>query len=216
MKRRGFSVIELIIVLATVGLLASIFYGVYATKVLPSRHRESCRGKVRQLSLAIKQYLRDNNDTFPLYSSAGKHYGWADSIEPYFKESNLLQCSAEPTRPADGDGPKTRNYTDYFYNANLSGENEAALQYIASTAMLADAVPGDARHVSRGPIPKGSDTSRIVDLKGKPIGAATRHLGGANYALADGHVAWLKGSDANTTPTFRRTNGFLMWTFEIN
>jgi prepilin-type processing-associated H-X9-DG protein len=40
-------------------------------------------------------------------------------------------------------------------------------------------------------------------LANNNVGAATRHLDGANYCFADGHVKWLKGSDANTCPVMR-------------
>jgi len=203
-RRHGFTVIELVIGLATVGVLASICYSVFAAKILPPRHREQCQGNLRQIGLAIKQYLADNGDTFPVVSSGGKYYGWADSVEPYFKETGLLQCPAERTWPRDKDGATAKSYTDYLFNSNLSRQKGAWLQSPAIYVMLGDAVSGDARqHSDGGGGRLRHEIESLVNRYDVPVGAATRHLDGANYAFADGHVKWLRGTDAITTPALR-------------
>jgi len=203
MRRRGLTWIEVIVVLAAVGLLAALFTPVFV-RAQQNRQRTACQANLRAIGVAIKQYIADNRERFPPVNgnARAKTYGWADSIRSYLTDANTFQCPSDGTWPGSGDGPKSRNYVDYFYNPNLSGQYESSLQYIASTVMMADAVPGDARQASNGTIPGGSGVVFIANLKGRPIGAATRHLDGCNYAFADGHVKWLKGSDANTTPAF--------------
>jgi len=207
MKRRGFSTIELLVVLAIVTVLAAILMAVMNHRREEERQRRArnCGPNLRQIGVAIKQYLSDYDEKFPMVSVHNAPYGWADAVQPYVRDTQLFQCGANDAMPgpADFDGSDP-NYTDYFYNSRLAGHDESELQYIASTVILGDAVPGNARrHSTGGTVKSPGAIANLVDSSGEPIGAATRHLDGANYAFADGHVKWLKGSDANTTPAIR-------------
>lgn len=202
MKRRGFTWIELVVVLAIVLIIAAILFPIFARPKVGDR-RTPCSSNLRQVGLAIKQYTQDNNEFFPMVKGAGSSYGWADAIQPYMKSVQLLQCQSEPTRPMRADGPATPNYSDYFYNSRLDGQNGSALPYISNTVMLGDAVTGDARQHSTGGTAKIPGAASLVNRASTPIGAAMRHLDGAYYGFADGHIKWYKGSDANTSPQIK-------------
>jgi len=207
MRRRGFSGIESLLVFTVIAILAAVLIPVFL-RVRENSRRSNCQGTLKQIAAAIRLYTADSGEHFPEVNGIPKQkrYGWADSIVPYLKDANLLQCPSEPTWPAQGIGSKSTQYTDYFFNSNMSGQSESALQSIAGTVMSGDAKPGDSRRESNGgtnrPLQRGG-IERIVDRNGVPVGAAMRHLEGANYSFADGHVKWLKGSDDNTTPAIR-------------
>jgi prepilin-type processing-associated H-X9-DG protein/prepilin-type N-terminal cleavage/methylation domain-containing protein len=219
MKRRrgGFTLTELTVVLAVVLILASILVSAFARYVQPKRERTQCQTNLRHIALAIRQYMKDSGEEFPSVHGNKHAFGWGDAIQPYFKDTRVFQCPSESTWPAPGDGPKSKNYTDYFYNSNLSGQNYAALQYIANTIMLGDSITGDATRHSNGDSDRNTAAIQpLVDVANKAVGAATRHLDGANYAFADGHVKWLKGEDSNTCPAIRCGGCSANPTFAIN
>ena len=209
MKRRGFTWIELLVVLVLVVILAAILYPVFMRPNHPPG-RPACQQNIRQIGLAIKQYLSDYGERFPIITTGGSAYGWADACQPYVRNTQLFQCPSDtalPTAIFVGSDPNYTgtdpNFTDYFYNLHLSGVSESRIQYLAATIMLGDATPGDARqHSTGGPSGKPA-VAKLINRFGQPVGAATRHLDGANYTFADGHVKWLKGKDANTTPAIQ-------------
>jgi prepilin-type processing-associated H-X9-DG protein/prepilin-type N-terminal cleavage/methylation domain-containing protein len=205
MKRRGFTWIELVVVLGLVLLLATILFPIFAR----SRDGHSgrtpagmCQQTIRQMGLAIRQYLADYDEAFPIVTVGIEPFGWADACQPYVKNTQVLQCPSDTSQPPsppatnmNGSDPK---YTDYFYNSRLAGRYESDLAYIANTIMLGDAATGDARQHSDGGTSKQPGTASLVNRSGVPVGAAQRHLDGANYGFADGHVKWLQGSDSAT------------------
>jgi prepilin-type processing-associated H-X9-DG protein len=218
-RRRGFTWVELLVILAMVSFLAAVLSPIFIRRFHNSK-RTACQANVRAIALAIKMYLKDSVEHFPTVRSSNTAYGWAGSLQPYLKDVQILQCPSDTTWPDAGDGPKSRNYTDYFYNSNLSGRNESAVGAIASTIILGDAKPGDARRESNGGtnrLRRSDDIQRIVDRNGAAVGAAMRHLDGANYSFADGHVKWLKGSDSDTCPAIRLVPSSATWiSFDIN
>jgi len=216
MKRQGFTWIEFLLTLTAIVVLAAVLWPVFQRQ-RPEPNRNGCQQNIRQIGLAIKQYLGDHGESFPTVANGGPEYGWAGVALPYLRNANLFQCPNEEAYTSDGAIPIAPFFTDYFYNARLSGEKESALQYIASTIMLGDAIPGDARRHSTGGSNRAPNgTANLVDSGRRPVGAATRHLDGANYAFADGHVKWLKGSDANTVPAIRAdASGATAPTFSI-
>jgi len=214
-SRRGFTVLESLIAMAAVVVLAGVFVAVFRSKRLPPRYRDTCHGQMRLVGVTIQQYAADSDGYFPPVNGNAKSFGWADAIWRSPNGAKLLQCPADTTWPAAGDGPKSKNYSDYLYNATLSNKHEGALQAIASSVMLAESIPGDARQSSSGlPSLNGFNYS-LVDRAGAPIGAAIRHLDGSNYCFADGHVKWMKGSDNNNTPGVNLKYGSTSPTFSI-
>jgi len=201
MQRRGFSLIEVLVVLAAVLILSSVLVPVFAQSRDDSR--SLCQQNIRMIGLGIKQYVSDYDESFPIVRAETLPYGWADAIQPYVRNTQIFQCPGDkhkppsPTRGTDG------GYTDYFYNSQLSGVNEIELNFIAHTVMLGDAKPGNARRHSNGGADPKAGIAQLVNEEGDAVGTATRHEGGANYTFADGHVKWFKGSDANTCPIFK-------------
>ncbi len=90
---------------------------------------------------------------------------WVDEIMPYVKSEAIFY---DPSAPA---GEKW----SYAYNRTLSHQSLAALEDPAQTAMLFESTAG---------VKNASDTGQSVPRPG-------RHLGGTDYAQADGHVKWL-------------------------
>ncbi len=128
-KRSGFTLIELLVVIAIIAILAAILFPVFG-RARENARRTSCLSNQKQLGLGVLQYQQDYDEAFPLsvkYPSVGasvtaynqgQSIGWADSIQPYVKSTQMLQCPSDQFPPREL--PYQGGYSDYWYNALLS------------------------------------------------------------------------------------------------
>ncbi len=231
--KSAFTLIELLVVIAIIAILAAILFPVFA-RARENARRSSCQSNLKQIALGVIQYTQDYDERYPGYFYNQANY-WVAQIQPYLKSEQIYQCPSEPTTQGS---VTSGSYLDYFYNKQLTsysppvnaelGLNQAALPNVTLTVML-----GDFKSTSRSeqlpryfaPTENGSDCAGILGATPVPDGtncsdraaldrtAAVRHLEGANYAFADGHVKFYKPSSlygANTpfatsqnSPTFR-------------
>ncbi len=105
-SRAGFTVIELLAVLAIIGLLVSLILPAVMNAREAAR-RIGCENNLKQLGLAIQNY-HDLHQAFPMGCvSAETHnnpyrqdgYGWAVSLLPYLEQPGLYTAMAEPFIP---------------------------------------------------------------------------------------------------------------------
>ncbi|MBW3637626.1 MAG: DUF1559 domain-containing protein, partial [Armatimonadetes bacterium] len=83
--RRGFTLIELLVVIAIIAILAAILFPVFG-RARENARRSSCTSNLKQLGLAVLQYVQDNDGIYPSHARAtGTPVGWADSLGPYIK-----------------------------------------------------------------------------------------------------------------------------------
>jgi len=122
--------------------------------------------------------------------------------------------------------PYVPQYTDYYYNRQMNHINEATFDSASLTVMFGDGdgsvstnpYIGSSRYsytgcsattaVGGGPSNScgTSDSSHTTPTPTNTItdpdgNALARHLDGANYCFADGHVKWLKGEYDSATNT---------------
>src|SRR5215203_1740486 len=111
----GFTLIELLVVIAIIAILAAILFPMFA-RARENARRSSCQSNQKQLALAIKQYVQDYDEKLPPVAvNATTPYGWADAIQPYVKNEQILQCPSESTGPSGN--PTLVGFSDYFYNS---------------------------------------------------------------------------------------------------
>jgi general secretion pathway protein G len=87
------------------------------------------------------------------------------------------------------------NATHIFYNGNLSAFPSTELTRPAATLLTGDG--NDGREVADGTYNKTSLPAQWLNDYNSP---AYRHLGGANYGFADGHVKWLRPDEISSAP----------------
>lgn len=209
-RKNAFTLIELLVVIAIIAILAAILFPVFA-RARENARRASCQSNLKQIGLAVMQYTQDYDEKFPQAKveataskvTANNPYGWADALQPYVKSVQLFQCPSETEGPTDDPTSTAPGYSDYWYNVMLSGESQAAVAAVSQTVMNGDGNGNSSQYNSNGCIsaatglasPTGTQCTNLPQTI--HLGSTNmlgRHLDGANYSFADGHVKWLKGS----------------------
>jgi len=94
-SRAGFTLIELIVVIAIIGILVAILFPVFS-RVREKARQTKCRAHLMQLITALKEYRTDNGryPGAPYYDdSAGRYYGGFSELYPdYITDRDLLIC----------------------------------------------------------------------------------------------------------------------------
>jgi prepilin-type processing-associated H-X9-DG protein len=152
----------------------------------------SCQSNLKQVALALTQYQYDYDERYPAVAiSPTSPYGWADAIQPYLKDTRLLQCPKELFDSSQN--PYGRDYTDYWYNRNLSAVKSERLEVFSLILLAGEGNDGvdlnDARY-SKANLP----LAWLRD-QSKPC---WRHVDGASYVFVDGHVKHLRPEEVTT------------------
>jgi prepilin-type N-terminal cleavage/methylation domain-containing protein/prepilin-type processing-associated H-X9-DG protein len=121
-NRRAFTLIELLVVIAIIALLAAILFPVFAQAREKARE-VTCLSDVRQVGTAIKMYVQDYDETFPIFHAynftpppgqAG-HKGIEDELEPYTKNRDIFKCPNDSGGPGQkAERPTTNSYRDAY------------------------------------------------------------------------------------------------------
>lgn len=225
-ENRGFTLIELLVVIAIIAILAAILFPVFG-RARENARRASCQSNLKQISLGMAQYTQDYDEKWPSGTKGvgGVLFGqgWAGSIQPYLKSTQIFQCSSESSSATT---PLVQ--VSYIYNFTIPqmSPSLAALNGPAKSVVLAEvkgftAVVGDpleAGSTKFSPVGNGNvianDTSGGLTACNATVGYHTgniaegnpggcnadpaRHFDGSNIAFADGHVKWLKGRAIST------------------
>jgi prepilin-type processing-associated H-X9-DG protein len=201
MRHKGFTWVEALVVIFIVLVLAAILFPVFQRTGHKPPHRAICQSNLKQIGLAFAQYIQDNNEFVPRVAHFAvpdpqkeKPYGWADALQPYLKSAELYQCRSEEKTDSSGD-PTQSGYIDYWMNSRLSDLSLAVLQSPAETILSGDGNDGNDLTNARYNI--NALPQRWIKDKTSP---AYRHLEGANYMFADGHVEWHTPDKIKTTP----------------
>jgi len=108
--RKAFTLIELLVVIAIIAILAAILFPVFA-KAREKARQTACTSNLKQMGLAILQYVQDYDETFPVGSGYnGPCRGWAGQVYPYIKSYNVFACPDDTTVPTSGSGFFTMSY----------------------------------------------------------------------------------------------------------
>ncbi len=190
-RKRGFTLIELLVVITIIAILAAILFPVFA-RAREKARASGCQSNLKQIGLAILQYVSDYDDVLPIgsYNSPPlTGIRWMHQIYPYVKNAQIFTCPSDPTRTWDPSA--YGNAGNYGYNAYFL--NQQPLSYIikpSETVMVGD-TPGGPSASNRFRIRPstascwGPDSGLWNPNESWP---AYRHFDKANILFVDGHV----------------------------
>lgn len=152
--------------------------------------REHCQINLRVIGAAMAQYTRDYDHKFPVASSVaygtGISISWYDEMQPYFNSRDCFHCPSDTFFIPP-------NISSYWFNANLFDTYRHQLYQSRSTLLFGEG--DDGKDVSDSTYAKSSLSQQWITDPNSPV---WRHLGGANYLMADGSVHWLKPNEVTT------------------
>jgi prepilin-type N-terminal cleavage/methylation domain-containing protein/prepilin-type processing-associated H-X9-DG protein len=197
LRRKAFTLIELLVVIAIIAILAAILFPVFA-RARENARRASCMSNLKQIGLGIMMYSQDYDEKLPptynYYNGSGNAplVWWEDVTQPYIKSWQLFICPSDSVpisygtyRPSEGPNPMLTSYSsNEIVMTAGTGQALAAFTNPSTTILVADS-EGMELYSKTIAVP-GNSTTIIADYIGN------RHLDGANFLFADGHVKWRK------------------------
>lgn len=213
-RRSGFSRIETVLVGSMTALCCAFLWPALAQNAAPgqgvpqepltdAQMSQRCQSNLKQLGLASMMYCQDYDEKMPLVSVRTAQnlddevaVGWVDAIQPYVRSTSVFQCPAEihpssMTRVKNGklsDAAQLSGFTDYWYNANLSGISLSQIEEPYKTLAFGEGDGGAINSNARYAL----DSLPLRWVK-NPKSPSYRHNEGANanYGFAEAHVAAL-------------------------
>ncbi len=196
-RRAGFTLVELLTVIAIIGILAAIIIPV-TSRVREQARRATCASNLRQVAAATLLYAGDNRGMMPLVfqNAPGDDSRWAMQIQKYVSSAGAQTIEAESIFicPSD-DVVRTASA------ANLSTPCSYGLSvYVHINGIATNTtrkpfaiIPSPSRAILYGEVWNAENTVRhsLSTGAGESFLADYHDGDGANYAFADGHVEFL-------------------------
>jgi len=165
----AFTLLELLVVIAVIGVLASLL--VPATgRALENGRATSCLGNLRQIGIALQLYVQDSRNRMPVMrdrspsTNAPPTNGLPSPdvlLAPHLGSTNVLRCRS------DRQGLFQQTGSSYAWNSLLNGQDADRLTVMA--------IPFDPHQ-----IPVMFDKEAFHRARGEKKGV--------NYLYADGHI----------------------------
>jgi prepilin-type N-terminal cleavage/methylation domain-containing protein/prepilin-type processing-associated H-X9-DG protein len=188
--RRGFTLMELLVVMAIITLLATLLFPVLAQARERAR-RIACLSQLQQISRAHLLYLDDWDEELPDWRyparprtevAEGFVY-WIEYLQPYLRHRAITHdpSAAEPP-PPPGEGIRLADYALMTWGPSGFGIAESPhFRWPGPPLSLAQVGrPGETISLM-----DGYTATKIT------WGFVTRHQHGVNAAFLDGHARWL-------------------------
>jgi prepilin-type N-terminal cleavage/methylation domain-containing protein/prepilin-type processing-associated H-X9-DG protein len=201
-KRQGFSLVELLVVIAVVGILIALLLPAVQAARAAAR-RTNCASNLRQVGLAIRGYAETRRGLFPDNAHIGE--SWIYTVAPFMESVDEIRIC--PDDPKGADRLKNK-LTSYVMNSYLTSEcgtkefnNYSKIKATSRTIACFELADGKAAddpstdHIHAHFWFTGSTVSSGTVLKTieRDI-TISRHGGFAHYLYLDGHVELLSAT----------------------
>lgn len=126
MKRRGFTLTEVLVVIAILATLAGIAFPITRSVIGKSR-QSACLGTLRSIGVGLQAYLQDHNQVMPTLA-AGRLLKSDDTpvletvLLPYLEDPAAFQCPADREQFA-------KSGSSYLWNSTQNGLHVTKLAF---------------------------------------------------------------------------------------
>lgn len=207
MPRGGFTLVEMLVVLAIMGILSAILFPVFGSAREAAR-TVTCSSNLKQIYLGTQMYLQNSGGSYPdslALLAVSPHCGWANQIYPYVKSTEVFECpNAENGEfklgcPLSEDGVNWDG--SYDYNLLRTGTRqwirEAHVGQPSKVALFVDGGGGAFSPYDRynaGVINAGTYDRSVESMQEMAL-SERGHNGGLNICFADGHIKRVKADN---------------------
>jgi len=169
--RAGFSLIELLVVLAVLVVISTLYFG-FSSPNHQRNQKKNCEQHLQKIFLALEIYANDHAGMFPASANAKTSEEPLDLLAPrYTADTAIFICPGSKDSPLPaGEGLRSNKISYAYYMGRRSGD--------ASAALMSDAqVNTNAK----------SAGDQVFSTTGKPPGN-NHHQHGGNVMFGDGRV----------------------------
>ena len=197
-KKRGFSLIELLVSIAILAILASVSFPIYST-ALQHGNCSACASNMRSLGIAFMSYCNDNEGVLPGRVQTGNK--WPTQLLPYV--GGDAHVYVDPGDPVAMQVPQsqlvsnTSNNSSFFFN----GFNDLGAYTNPSVTVSLYNIAGSSNVLLLGQQVHGADQFYMDFIEGNQDDILNKqaYFGGSNYVFADGTARFIKAADYNDT-----------------
>jgi prepilin-type N-terminal cleavage/methylation domain-containing protein/prepilin-type processing-associated H-X9-DG protein len=200
MRRRGLTLIEVIVVCTIIAVVAAIVFPMYA-RAKATAHNTTCLSNVRQITTALLMYM-DEHRYPPVYLEPS----WLTALGLESGRKVKLRCPLFRPRFRATDINDLKS--GYTFNTCLNvtilngpPENPSTTVAVAETGSFVRpshdvSIEDDVVTSLQGPdcLVYNADVIQRGGLVRYSLQGCDRHLGGANYGMLDGRAVWRKPS----------------------
>jgi len=213
-QRKGFTLLELLVVIALVAVLFSLSYNAVQDGLVKAK-QAACASNLRQIGAALTLYAADNNGRLPQTSHSGvKSKSWIYSLAAFLDDMDEIRiCPADPfakKRLAEQGTSYTLNSIvfnpSYDADGNIVTRFDSLLRIPKLSQTLLAFVVSDQKFGVGADHTHSEEwrnwTAVLVDTTPDRFrtgrASTNRTKGRSNYLYADGHVASLDAAKLKT------------------